>query len=122
MAKAKNVRAKARAVSEKFDVGRSAIQLSILGLLQRGEMCGYKIAKELREKDEALKVQYGVLYPLLERMEGQGLLKGHWEEGRGQNGLHVYQITAAGRKSLAESQAVWLRLVSQVRSIIGARA
>lgn len=112
----------AREITDKFDVGKGAIRLMILGRLRKGEACGYQIAKGLREEDENFDVKYGVLYPLLERMEDNGLIKGHWEHGRGQDGLHVYRITSAGQKQFAKSQATWARLMKQVRSIIGAKA
>lgn len=118
----KNPRAEAKAILEKFDVGRGPIQIAILGLLRRGGQCGYKIAKALRERDETLDLQYGVLYPLLEKMERKGLIRGRWEEGRGQKGLHIYEMTPAGRRSLEKSHSTWLRLVSQLRSLMTARA
>lgn len=121
MPSTKKSRAKARMISEKIDAGRSAIQISILGMLQRGDQCGYILARELREKSEALDIQYGALYPLLERMEREGVIRGRWEDGRGPHGRHVYAITAAGRKRLQKLQTGWLQLVAQVKSLITIR-
>lgn len=113
---------KAKEISDRFYVGRDSIQMSVLGLLAQKERCGYQIAKDLRATDAALDVPYGALYPLLERMEGDGLIDGRWEEGRGQKGVHVYGITRDGRKALANSKAVWLRVIASMRSLVGARA
>jgi PadR family transcriptional regulator PadR len=118
----KIARKEAKETSEKFAVGGGTIQIAILGLLRRGGQCGYQIVKELRERDEALDVKYGALYPLLEKLERKGLIKGRWEEGRGQKGLHVYSLTPEGRKALDKSHATWLRVVSQVRSLMSAKA
>ncbi|MEK8022550.1 MAG: PadR family transcriptional regulator [Candidatus Hydrogenedentota bacterium] len=115
-------RKEAKEVAEKFSVGGGAIRLSILGLLSKGERCGYEIAKELRETDEALDIQFGALYPLLEKLERKGLIEGRWEDGRGQKGRHVYGLTKTGKKSLASAHATWLRVMKSVRTLVGARA
>lgn len=121
MPKAKKSAGQSQSGSERFEVGRGALQLAILAVLSRGSACGYQIAKELRAQDEALALEYGVLYPMLERMESKGIIKGRWEKGgRGPNGLHMYDITPAGRKSLEASQATWLRVMNRVRSLIKA--
>lgn len=106
----------------RFEIGRGAFQLAILGLLSRGDLCGYQIAKTLRELDSELDLKYGILYPMLDRMAHNGLIKGRWEEGRGRHGLHVYAITPSGRRALAASQDTWLRVVDKVRSLLAARA
>jgi PadR family transcriptional regulator, regulatory protein PadR len=55
-------------------------------------------------------VQSGTLYPLLMRLEAQGLLEARWEESPqpGRPPRHLYRLTAAGRAwaaSLAEALA-----------------
>ena len=55
-------------------------------------------------------VKSGTLYPLLMRLEAQGLLEARWVESPqpGRPPRHVYRLTAAGREwvaSLAESLA-----------------
>ena len=107
---------------DKFEVGRSTIQVAVLGLLQTGERCGYRIAKELRDANPDLKMHYGVLYPLLERMERNGYVVGRWEHGRGMKGLYVYKLQPAGKKALAVSQARWLKIVNQVRAFAAGKA
>lgn len=118
MPREKKSREKARIISEKLYAGRSAIQLAILGMLRRQPECGYIIAKSLRAKHESLDIQYGALYPILERMARRGLIRGRWEEGRGKYGRKVYELTPAGRKTLQTTQKSWLRLIEQVKSLI----
>lgn len=111
-------RPKAKPLTHKFEVGRGSIVLSILGLISKGPRCGYQIAKELKATDEALDVPFGALYPLLERMEKDGLIKGSWKEGRGQHGLHVYGVTAHGKKEFAKQRSSWSRVVKNIRTIV----
>lgn len=102
---------------EKFQIGSSAVKLAMLELINAESRCGYQLAKTLRETDEALDVQYGALYPLLQRMERAGVIKGHWQDGRGAHGRHVYEITATGKKLLADSRATWSRIIKSIRSL-----
>lgn len=120
MIKLNSSKIKAKEITEKFDAGRGAIQLAVLGILLRGKQCGYQIGKEMRIADVSLKVNFGVLYPLLERMEKKGLIKGHQEKGRGPLGTHVYEITPAGRKALRRSEETWLRMIQQIKRLIRA--
>lgn len=118
MPRERKPREKARTVAEKLYVGRSAMQLAILGMLRRKPECGYIIANALRDKHESLGIPYGALYPILERMEQRKLIRGSWEEGRGKYGRRVYELTPTGRKALQTTRRSWLKLIEQVKSLI----
>ena len=51
-------------------------------------------------------VRSGTLYPLLIRLHDQGLLEAKWEPSQapGRPPRHVYRLTAAGLKALAEAK------------------
>ena len=52
----------------------------LLAILQQGPRHGYAIASELRARsDGALEVPEGTLYPVLHKLEKQGLVRSHWE-------------------------------------------
>jgi PadR family transcriptional regulator, regulatory protein PadR len=78
------------------ELRRGAIVLAVLGHL-REEKYGYSILKELA--DLGLDLDQGTLYPLLRRLEGQGLLESRWklEEARPRR---YYVISSAGRQAL----------------------
>ena len=63
------------------ELRRGVIILAVLGCL-RQEQYGYSIMKSL--SDQGLEVDQGTLYPLLRRLETQGLLESKWrmEEAR----------------------------------------
>ena len=80
-------------------------------LLARGsdEFHGFLLAKELKGKGGSrLLTAYGTLYRALERMEEAGLLTSRWEEPEiaareDRPRRHLYRITAAGQKALADA-------------------
>lgn len=120
MIKRKRSSKKTQEFADKFEAGRGAIRLAVLGILLRDEQCGYQIAKQMRAADLNLDTNYGVLYPLLARMEHDRLIQGHWEKGRGQVGLYVYKITPAGKKALQRSEKTWLRMIQHIKRLIHA--
>lgn len=77
-------------------------ELMILGQLARLPRHGYGIAKVI---DYIIgpfrKVQWGALYPVLNRLEAEGLITSE-ESGDGGRARHVYSITDAGRQRLRE--------------------
>ncbi|MGH2443252.1 MAG: PadR family transcriptional regulator [Chloroflexota bacterium] len=79
-------------------------EFMILGRLSRGSMHGYLIAKILESIIGPYRqIQWGALYPVLKRMEGEGLITSEGvcdgEDGRSRK---VFSITDAGRERLHE--------------------
>ncbi len=69
----------------------------VLHLLSKRKYYGYEIMETIREKTGgAWNFSSGALYPLLKRMERDGLIKGYSEGGR-----NVYEITEDGKVALA---------------------
>jgi len=59
----------------------------------------------------------GSVYPLLRRLEGEGLLSGEWRSGRAA-ARRVYAITAAGRRALPEIHRQLLAELERSRTLI----
>lgn len=92
-------------------VAASATPL-VLGLLADGESYGYAIAKRVAElSDGRMEWTDGMLYPLLHRLERNGLIEASWGRSPAGRRRKHYAITPAGREALAERQAQW-RVVS----------
>ena len=67
----------------------------VLAILAEGPLHGYEIAKEMRRRSEdALTLGQGVLYPILHRLEAQGLIAGEWEQSTGTPSRKMYKLTA----------------------------
>ncbi len=94
---------------------RGALVLAVLVQL-RHEEYGYSLKKSL--SDRGLEIDEGTLYPLLRRLESQGLLKSAWrvEDGRPRR---YYQTNAQGEKAAKELAAEWRSLASVIGRLIG---
>jgi len=82
-------------------------ELLVLSVLRRGPAHGYQIALSVEEDtDGRFTFQHGTLYPILHRLEEDGLLAGEWgDEGRRRK---TYRITDEGLQFL-ESESESLR-------------
>ncbi len=85
----------------------------LLGILLEGEDYGYNIIQKVKElSGGALEWADGMIYPVLQRLEKDGLVASRWiasPEGRFRK---YYRITAQGRAELSEEMAQWRAVVA----------
>jgi PadR family transcriptional regulator, regulatory protein PadR len=88
------------------ELRRGVIVLAVLSLLAK-EQYGYAVLKLLT--DQGLEVDQGTLYPLLRRLENQGLLESHWrlEEARQRK---YYILSSAGHEVLSSLRGEWIKV------------
>jgi DNA-binding PadR family transcriptional regulator len=91
-----------------LELRRGVIVLAALSQLGTEEY-GYSLLKKLA--DLGLEVDQGTLYPLLRRLEAQGLLASVWklEEARPRR---YYVLSAEGKKLLPKLKKEWAGIVS----------
>ena len=91
----------------------------LLAILQRGPLHGYAIASELRDRSGgALEVPEGTLYPVLHRLEKEGLVRSHWEKVGGRR-RRVYAASPTSRNALRERVQSWQRLSGAIDAVFG---
>jgi len=99
---------------------QGTIDLLVLKTLSaKGAMHGYAITLHIeRISGSALKLREGSLYPALHRMTQAGWLRAEW--GASENGRRArfYEITATGRRQLAEEERNWAELASGVTRVL----
>ena len=100
------------------ELKRGIFQIAVLSLLSEPHY-GYQIGRLLA--DHGLAVEEGTLYPLLRRMEEQGLLESWWatEQARPRK---YYRTTADGKESLRILLEAWARVDASLRRILEAAA
>ena len=80
----------------------------VLSILASGETYGYEILKQVKRlSDGELEWSDGMLYPVLHRLERDGLIAGHWQltdQGRRRK---YYRLTARGKRQLAGDRDSW---------------
>src|SRR5512143_2335408 len=98
-----------------LELRRGAIVLAVLSQLRR-EQYGYSLKKLLA--DMGLEIDEGTLYPLLRRLEGQGLLTSEWrvEDARPRR---YYRLSAEGERLERELAAEWRALARVMDGLIG---
>ena len=99
----------------RLELRRGCLVLAVLGQL-RVEHYGYTLKKELA--DLGMEIDEGTLYPLLRRLESQGLLVSEWREEDKRN-KRFYRISVEGKRVLKELLAEWQRINAAVIRIVG---
>jgi len=97
-----------------LELRRGVIVLAVLSQLQE-EQYGYSIMRLL--SDQGLDIDQGTLYPLLRRLEAQGLLESKWrvEEARPRR---YYVISAQGREALPRLKDEWNKIVATLDKML----
>ncbi len=107
--------------SSKTDILQGTLDLMILQtLVTLGPSHGYAIAARLGQVSVgALQLNMGTLYPALIRIEQRGFVRADWDVTDNNRRARYYQITAAGRRQLANEKADWARMVSIINAVLG---
>ncbi len=97
-----------------LELRRGVIVLAALSQLGT-EQYGYSLLKQLA--DQGLEVDQGTLYPLLRRLEAQGLLESVWklEEARPRR---YYVVSAEGKKLLPKLKKEWAGIVAVMNKML----
>ncbi|MFF2094116.1 PadR family transcriptional regulator [Paenibacillus sp. NPDC058174] len=91
----------------------------ILTLLDRKEMYGYEMTKEIEQSsDGVFTFKEGTLYPILHALEVERLVEAYWNE-EGARKRKYYRITDHGRKQLGEKKREWALFRSTVDRVLG---
>ena len=87
----------------RIELRRGALGLAVLAAL-REERYGYVLRQMLEVA--GLQIDEGALYPLLRRLETQGLLTSQWRE-EGKRNKRFYRLSPDGERVLAQLLAEW---------------
>lgn len=96
------------------ELRRGMIVLAVLSQLER-EQYGYSLLKRLA--DQGLDLDQGTLYPLLRRLESQGLLNSKWNT-EGSRPRRYYVISQQGKEILPRLKEEWNRIVSMMDGML----
>jgi PadR family transcriptional regulator, regulatory protein PadR len=98
----------------RLELRRGCLVVAVLAAL-RTEQYGYTLRKALAE--HGLAVDEGTLYPLLRRLESQGLLLSEWREEDKRN-KRFYRLSADGKVILKQLLAEWQSIDSSLNGIL----
>lgn len=96
------------------ELRRGTLILLVLSQL-RTPMYGYSLVKKLNEHQ--IPMDANTLYPLMRRLEGQGLLKSSWDTSEAKPRKY-YQITEAGREVLERTKDYYKVFSANVENLL----
>lgn len=99
----------------RLELRRGSVALAVLAALKR-EQYGYTLRKTLAAHGMA--VDEGTLYPLLRRLESQGLLVSEWREEDKRN-KRFYRLTQGGSETFARLMSEWRAIGDAIEQIRG---
>jgi DNA-binding PadR family transcriptional regulator len=101
-----------------LELRRGALVLAVLSQLREMQY-GYSLRQALAGR--GMPIEEGTLYPLLRRLEGQGLLASEWKIEDGPP-RRYYRLNDAGEALLAELTATWNALVGTMAGLLEGKA
>ena len=98
----------------RLELRRGSLALAVLAQLRR-EHYGYTLRKALVER--GLEIEESTLYPLLRRLESQGLLVSEWRE-EDRRRKRFYKLSEEGSVVLAQLLQEWQTINSSIENIL----
>lgn len=97
---------------------RGSLDLMVLSVLAGGKKYGYLIQKHVRDASGGrVDLKAGTLYPLLHRLEDDGLVRAVWDASTGRD-RKWYELTSAGWKRLSSQAQEWADYAACIRDLL----
>lgn len=96
------------------ELRRGVLVLAVLSQLRRRQY-GYSLRQALAEG--GMPIEEGTLYPLLRRLEAQGLLASEWDTATAPP-RRYYRLSPEGERSLAELAEAWRAQTEVMRGFL----
>ena len=95
---------------------KGVLDLCVLALLSQHDSYAYEIAARLADE---IGMGEGTIYPLMRRLQAEGLVETYLEESPSGPSRKYYKLTEAGRSSFASQKAAWGSFATAVQTILG---
>jgi len=108
----------------KSDVPQGTLALMVLKTLDVLEpQHGYGIARRIEQiSGDLLAVNQGTLYPVLLKLEQEGVIASAWRASENNRRARYYRLTRAGRKRLEAEARHWEQTAALIGRFFAARA
>ncbi len=98
-----------------LELRRGILSIAVLSQLSKEEY-GYSLLKALR--DQGMGIEENTLYPLLRRLEAQGLLQSDWRIVDEARPRRYYVISAQGRAVLSKLKKEWSAMAETMQKML----
>lgn len=102
----------------KAEVLKGHLDSLVLATLRDRPSHGYAVIEALRQRSEgAFDLAEGTVYPVLHRLEAEGLLTSEWSTAGGRR-RRIYRLTRRGTQVLGERASEWREFVAAVEAVL----
>ena len=108
--------------SDPRDLFPGALEMMVLRLLKLEPMHGYALVQRIQQASRnLLQVEEGSLYPALQRLLKEGLVKAEWGVSATNRRVRIYRLTPAGAKHLAREVSSFERMFQGINLVLSLR-
>ena len=105
--------------AEARDLFPGALEMMVLQSLRRQPMHGYALVQHIRQRsNELLQVEEGSLYPALQRMLRDKLVKAEWKISATNRRVRVYDITPDGIRHLDREVSRFEQMLAGIHLVL----
>jgi PadR family transcriptional regulator PadR len=105
--------------NDQRDLFRGALEMMILQSLRRQPMHGYALVQHIKQRsNDLLQVEEGSLYPALQRMLRENLVKAQWEISPSNRKVRTYRITPAGIRHLEREVSSFEQMLKGINLVL----
>ncbi|MBD9221962.1 MAG: PadR family transcriptional regulator [Clostridiales bacterium] len=99
---------------------KGALEMLVLKLICEKPAYGYELLSELKLSSQGrFSLKEGTLYPILYRLEDDGMIRSQWSTGEGRAApKKIYEATEAGRAENLRRQRVWREFDDTVNAFL----
>ena len=98
-----------------LELRRGVLSIAVLSQLSK-EQYGYSLLKGL--SDQGMEIEQSTLYPLLRRLEAQGLLQSDWRIMDEARPRRYYVISTQGKAVLTKLKREWSAMVETMKQML----
>jgi PadR family transcriptional regulator, regulatory protein PadR len=105
--------------SDQRDLFPGALEMMILRTLKRQPLHGYALVQHIkRTSDDLLQIEEGSLYPALQRLLKEELVKAEWGISATNRRVRIYKLTAAGAKHLERQVSSFEKMLQGITRVL----
>lgn len=98
---------------------KGVLEMLVLKLICEKPAYGYELLSELKKSSQGRCLKEGTLYPILYRLEDDGMIRSQWSTGEGRTApKKIYEATDAGQAENLRRQRVWREFDDTVNAFL----
>ncbi len=100
---------------------KGVLEMLVLQIICQEPTYGYELMSRLKERSNGwFQMKEGTLYPILYRLEDDGMIAAKWSQGQGRVApKKIYEATELGREENLRRQQVWQQFYQTVNQFLG---